>query len=259
MSMLKLVSFDLDGTLTESKAPMTSEMGQRLCRLLDKFLVAVISGGSFGQFEKQFIGFFQCSKEKFCNLFLLPTNGSAMYRFNGDKWVALYAELLTVDERKRIFDAFRLAFKETAFVPEKKIYGDLIEDRGTQVTFSGLGQLAPVELKKKWDPDRSKRMKIKKRLDFYLPDLEIRVNSSSSIDITRKGIDKGYGMTRCLEYLKLTPSEAIFFGDGLFPGGNDEAVIRTGIKTIAVSGPSEAAAHIDKLLTGNLFSFVQGF
>jgi len=38
-----------------------------------------------------------------------------------------------------------------------KICGELIEDRGSQITYSGLGQFAPLAEKVKWDPDFSKR------------------------------------------------------------------------------------------------------
>ena len=48
-----LIAFDLDGTLAESKRPLSEDMAAILARLLAITDVAVISGGDWPQFEKQ--------------------------------------------------------------------------------------------------------------------------------------------------------------------------------------------------------------
>ena len=50
--MKKLVIFDLDGTLAESKSPVDAEMAELLRGLLAVAKVAIISGGDWPQFEK---------------------------------------------------------------------------------------------------------------------------------------------------------------------------------------------------------------
>lgn len=246
--MKKLIIFDLDGTLTASKAPLDAEMAGLLSELLAKTKVAVISGAAFHQFENQFLKFISCPAERLENLFVVPTNGSAMYHFKGGEWQRLYAEELNPEERKKIIEAFGDAFIETGFVPEKNIYGEMIEDRGTQVTFSGLGQLAPVELKKAWDPDKKKRMPIKVKMDVLIPEFEVRVNSSSSIDVTRKGIDKAYGVYKLEKHLGVGISDMVFVGDAIFPGGNDYDTVRTGVETRPVKDEKETKEVIKKML-----------
>ena len=50
---MKLIIFDLDGTLTESKQPLTGEMAALVAKLLAVKKVAVASGGALPQFLKQ--------------------------------------------------------------------------------------------------------------------------------------------------------------------------------------------------------------
>ena len=47
----KIIAFDLDGTLAESKSPLADKMAEILNELLTKYQVCVISGGKFEQFE----------------------------------------------------------------------------------------------------------------------------------------------------------------------------------------------------------------
>jgi phosphomannomutase len=51
----KLIVFDLDGTLAESKSSVDAEMSELLHELLAIVKVAVISGGDWSQFEKQLL------------------------------------------------------------------------------------------------------------------------------------------------------------------------------------------------------------
>ncbi len=71
----KLIAFDLDGTLAESKEPIDQEMVGLLLSLLERFNVAIISGGDFPQFEKQVLSFLGNSPELH-RLHLYPTCGA---------------------------------------------------------------------------------------------------------------------------------------------------------------------------------------
>lgn len=69
--MKKLIVFDLDGTLAESKSSLDAEMSRLLYDLLAIVKVAVISGGDWPQFEKQFVANL-ARGERLLNLSLLP-------------------------------------------------------------------------------------------------------------------------------------------------------------------------------------------
>lgn len=232
----KLIVYDLDGTLAESKSPLDSEMAALLHDLLGSVQVAVISGGDWPQFEKQLISNLP-QDERLVNLSLLPTCGTQFFQYTGS-WKKIYSEDFTADEKERIITALKEALGVADFKVEK-LWGETIEDRGSQITFSALGQQAPLEEKNKWDPDFSKRKKIKSILDPLIPGFSVRIGGSTSIDVTKPGIDKAYGIRKLRDLLGISLQGMIFIGDALFPGGNDFPVKATGVVCISVRGPME--------------------
>ena len=245
---MKLIIFDLDGTLTVSKSPLTREMGDVLARLLLSLPVAVMSGGSYAQFQKQFLGGMPADAN-YKNLYLFPTSAAQCYTWRNGDWKLLYQNLFTAEEKTKVLRALEESLRETGLdTPPPQLWGEQIEDRGSQFTWSALGQQAPIEIKTAWDPDRKKRAPLQAALLKRLPEFSVRVNATSSIDITGSGITKAYGIRRLSEILSMPISEMLYVGDALFPGGNDEIVKETGIETRSVTGPDETADVIKKII-----------
>jgi phosphomannomutase len=243
--MKKLIIFDLDGTLAESKASLDAEMAILLCRLLELIKAAVISGGVWAQFEKQVLSRLpQAANLK--NLSILPTSGTRFYCFDG-AWKQLYSEDFSEKNKEKIIGALNKALELAGFKAEKH-WGELIADRGSQITFSALGQEAPLEEKKKWDPDFEKRKNIKKILEPLIPEFSIELGGSTSIDITMPGIDKAYGVKKLHEALNIDIRDMIFVGDALFPGGNDYPAKRAGVVSIEVRDPNETKRVIETII-----------
>ncbi len=243
--MKQLVVFDLDGTLAESKSSIDPGMVALLNSLLEVTRVAVISGGDWPQFEKQVLsGAFETSR--LANLFLLPTSGTKFYVHRA-AWEQLYAENLTDAQRDKITAALDQAGESSGTAPGK-VWGAIIEDRGTQITYSALGQEAPLEAKKGWDPDFAKRKKMKAFLDDVIPEFSVRLGGTTSIDVTKPGIDKAYGIRKLRDVLGISIPDMIFVGDALFPGGNDYAAEEAGVASIAVDGPGETQLVIKTIL-----------
>jgi phosphomannomutase len=237
----KVIVCDLDGTLAVSKSPLSKDMAEVLCHLLETHYLAVISGGSYTQFQKQFLTKLPCGPDHLKNLSIYPTMGSTCYVYDdkANSWKQLYNELLSETDRKNIIKALNEAVKESK-MNFGDIYGDLIEDRGSQVTFSGRGQNAPAGVKAVWDPYQEKRKILVELLKEKLKDkFEIRIGGATSIDITQKGIDKGYAIGKIKDLLKVTDDNIIFIGDALYKGGNDEAVKVTGVDFIQEDGPDQ--------------------
>ncbi len=211
-------------------------MAALLHNLLGIVKVAIISGGDWPQFEKQLLSNLphdQC----LANLSLLPTCGTKFFEYKSD-WKKLYSEDFTADEKKKIISSLKKAVAEAGFQVEK-VWGEVIEDRGSQITFSALGQQAPIQEKDKWDPDYSKRKQIKAILDPLIPGFSVRMGGATSIDVTKPGIDKAYGIKKLRELLGISLKEMIFIGDALFPGGNDYPAEEAGVVSIPVRGPDE--------------------
>jgi HAD superfamily hydrolase (TIGR01484 family) len=241
----KLIVFDLDGTLAESKSAVDPEMSGLLHDLLGIVKVAVISGGDWPQFEKQVVSTLP-HDELLSSLSLLPTCGTKFYQYSGG-WKKLYEEDFTPDEREKIVGSLNKALSKAGYKVEK-VWGEVIEDRGSQITFSALGQQAPLEEKNKWDPDYAKRKQIKATLEPYIAGFSVRIGGSTSIDITKLGIDKGYGIRKLQDLLHISLKEMIYIGDALFVGGNDYPAQQAGVDCIPVKGPDETKRVIQAII-----------
>ena len=234
--MKQLVVYDLDGTLAESKSPLDAEMAGLLHDLLGIVKAAVISGGAWKQFEEQLLSKLP-RDERLANLSLLPTCGTQFFRYDAG-WMKVYSEDLAADEKAKIEGSLEKAVTEAGVKP-RKLWGEQIEDRGSQITFSALGQEAPLDEKDRWDPDFAKRKKIKAILDTLLPEFSVRMGGATSIDVTKPGIDKAYGIRKLRDILGIPLRDMIFIGDALFVGGNDYPAEEAGVVSIPVRGPGE--------------------
>lgn len=252
----RIIIFDLDGTLTPSKSPMDEEMSDLLCGLLTAKKVAIIGGGPWKQFKDQFLEHLQCLEENLPNLYLFPTTATRFYRYEHGVWQEVYADVLSEEERVKIKDSFQRVFEEIGYEHPEKVYGEVIEDRGTQITFSALGQGIVKELgkeglrrKTEWKKaNQELKMAIVKKLGEYLPEFSVSAGGYTSIDVTKKDINKAYGIRQIEKLLKIPISEMLFVGDALYPDGNDYAAIETGVETIAVDGPAETKKLIKSWL-----------
>jgi phosphomannomutase len=232
----KLIVYDLDGTLAESKSPLDPEMSALLHDLLGIVKVAIISGGGWPQFENQLLSNLP-HDERMADLSLLPTCGTEFFRYSGN-WKKIYSEDLTPEEKEKIIASLKKAVEAAGFKVDR-VWGEAIEDRGSQITFSALGQQAPLEEKDKWDFDFAKRKKIKAILDTFIPEFSVRLGGETSIDVTKPGIDKAYGIRKLRDVLGIPLKEMIFIGDALFVGGNDYPAEEAGVACIPVRGPIE--------------------
>ena len=237
--------FDLDGTLAKSKSSLDAEMSALLHTLLGIVKVAVISGGAWPQFEAQLLSNLP-RDERLMQLSLLPTCGTKFFAYEG-AWKELYSEDLTAEDRARIVGALRKALEESGF-GAARVWGETIEDRGSQITLSALGQQAPLDEKARWDPDFAKRKQIKVMLDALIPGFSVRMGGTTSIDVTRLGIDKAYGIGKLKDVLGVSLQEMLFIGDALFVGGNDHPVQEAGVASIQVRDPDETKRIIETLV-----------
>jgi HAD superfamily hydrolase (TIGR01484 family) len=241
----KLIVFDLDGTLAISKTAIDGEMARLLGALLAVVQVAVISGGDWPQFASQLlVGLGDVAHLR--NLSLLPTCGTKFYRYERT-WLRLYAEDFTAAEKATIRAALAQALTASAYAAGT-VWGETIEDRGSQITFSALGQRAPIAEKTQWDPDFAKRKIIKAHLDALLPAFSVRLGGTTSIDITKPGIDKGYGISKLRDVLGVALEDMIFIGDALFPGGNDYPAKEVGVVSIRVKDPYDTQRLIEAIV-----------
>jgi phosphomannomutase len=247
--MKKVLAFDLDDTLAITKSPISDEMVEVLSKILEKFEVCVISGGRFEQFQMQIIDRLHVNPHILNRLHLMPTCGTRYYRYDelDDEWRLQYAEDLTDEQKKKIAEVLEDSAKELNLW-EANPAGDIIDDRGSQITFSALGQQATAEDKYAWDADGSKKLALRDLAAESLPGLEVRAGGTTSIDVTREGIDKAYGMQKLIEALDINKEDILFFGDKLDEGGNDYPVKAMGIDCLDVSRWEDTVNRLETIL-----------
>lgn len=252
--MKKLIAFDLDGTLAPSKSHFHPRMVNMFDRLLEKYHICVISGGKYELFQRQFLT--QITTDPSCleRLHLMPTSGTRYYKFENGDWKEKYAENISPEDKKRIAKALEEGLDEAGY-REEKTYGDIIEDRDSQISLSIFGQEIVAELgeeglkiKEEWDPDAKKKLRLRDIIAPKIPDFEVRAAGATTIDVTKPGIDKGHGMRKLIEHTGFSKEDILFMGDRIVPGGNDYAVEEMGIDCISVRNWQDTAYAIEGIV-----------
>ncbi|THE07801.1 HAD-IIB family hydrolase [Microbacterium oleivorans] len=248
MTSPRLVAFDLDDTLAPSKTAIDPRMGDLLLRLADRVEVAIISGGQLQQFKTQVVERLpETDAATLDRLHLMPTCGTQYYRLTEAGIETVYALSLTGDEKARALAAVEEEAKRLGLW-ESETWGPILEDRGSQITFSALGQSAPLDAKTAWDPTGEKKNSLRDAVAARIPDLEVRSGGSTSVDITHRGIDKSYGMQKLAEQTGISLDDMLFVGDRLDEHGNDYPVLAMGVACHAVEGWEDTAAFLDELI-----------
>jgi hydroxymethylpyrimidine pyrophosphatase-like HAD family hydrolase len=179
----------------------------------------------------------------------MPTSGTQYYKFEDGKLQRIYAHLIAEKDVQRIVSEIEQAAQELGFW-ETETFGPRVENRGSQITFSALGQLAPVAEKSAWDRDGQKREALRAKLAAKLSDFRVASGGLTSVDITLRGVDKAFGLSQLALKTGLDIEGFVFVGDRLDSGGNDYPVKKLGIKTIEVDSLKATGVFVDGLLLG---------
>lgn len=256
--MKKLIAFDLDGTLAPSKSTLPRRMARLMNQLLEKYQVCIISGGKYELFQRQVLTQITTDPELLTKLHLMPTSGTRYYSYDTEakEWKLNYAEDFTPEQKEKIIKALQEGMDESGYKVEHT-YGETIEDRESQITLSILGQEIVAELgdegvrlKEEWDPDGHKKLKIRAIIAPKIPEFEVRAAGATSIDVTKPGVDKAYGMNKLMAATGIQKEEILFMGDKIIEGGNDYPVQQMGIDSIAVRNWEDTSYAIEALVKG---------
>ena len=253
----RLVAFDLDETLAPSKSPLPAPMAAALRSLLEVVPVCIISGGQFSQFHDQVLDHLGATGDQLSRLHLMPTCGTRYYvraplgaaaacNIDSDGWRLVYANDFTPAQVAEGFAVVKAEARRLGLW-EERTWGAILENRGSQITFSALGQEAPLDAKKAWDPTGEKKGRLRDAVAARLPELEVRSGGSTSVDITPKGVDKAYGMTHLAEQTGIPLNDMLFVGDRLDAEGNDHPVKALGVPCRAVTGWEDTVGYVTAL------------
>lgn len=231
MKQYKHLFFDMDQTIAPARQPILPEMYAYLSSLPQDIII--VSGQEVDNIEWQ---------SDNLPAFVMGQNGNHAVALDGTE---LWNVPLAEHHRTEILDHIS-EIVELLEHPLKHEWNP-IEDRGTQITFSPVGNTAPVDIKKAYDPDRSKRLSLLDKIPFASQDLIIKIGGSTSLDYLHKDRHKGTNVQKLIDLMHWDKEECVYFGDGLYPGGNDEAVIGV-IETIPVDDHLDCFNKLHELL-----------
>ena len=238
----KVVIADVDDTICETCQQISPEMAEQVSRMIRQgYLFVFISGTKSEDLQKMISS---RVKEKHHLLATMGTNYSIIEK---DTVNTIYNNSFSPEEKEEIITALQKLISNYEIIsmttPE-----DQLQDRNSQITLSALGRNAPIETKKKYDPSGEKR---KIWVDFLKQHLDenkydIKIGGTTSIDITRKGLDKEWGIKTFAEHHKIALSSIVFFGDKIFSGGNDFPATKI-VDCISVKSPQETLQQMRKI------------
>lgn len=243
-----MIVFDMDGTLTPSRDLMDSEMIWLFKKLLSKYKVWVISWWWYWQFKKQIVDHIWNDEELLKNLYLCPTCSTKMYLYKSNWFEEIYSLNLTQEEKDYVKNTLISAIGELNLQPEQ-VWWETIDDRDTQISYVILWVEAPHSAKYVWDTDFSKRKAIIEKVKDKFLDYDILAAWTTTIDITRKWVNKAYWVKKLSEVSWVSLNEMIFVWDAIFPGWNDYPPLEIWVTSKRVFSVDDTKRFIEMLIS----------
>lgn len=242
----RLLAFDLDNTLARSKKPMKDDMAERFSAMTRLMDVAVITGGKYSLVESQVVSRLT-GDANLSHLHLMPTSGTRYYRWDGVRWTQVFARDLCEPDKARIRESLERNARIQGLWSDN-VWGERIEDRGSQITFSALGQLAPIPAKEAWDPTNELKQRLADAVAADLPQFEVRPGGSTSVDVAEKGIDKSFAVRELAGIMGIAVADIIFVGDRMDSDGNDYPAALAGARAVRVGNPDDTVKLCDGII-----------
>lgn len=227
MQHIRHLFFDMDQTISPARQPVLTEMEELLRSLPHD--ITIVSGGDTARITTQTSG---------VPVHILAQNGNhATDRDGTELWYSPLEDRHREEIHAHIEKLVALLDHELGheYVP--------IEDRGAQITFSPVGNRAPHEIKSVYDPDARRRLELLAQVPLESDEVVVKIGGSTSFDYIHKDRHKGSNVARLIEHMGWDKGACVYFGDGLYPGGNDEAVIGV-IDTVPVRDHHDTYAKL---------------
>ncbi len=235
---IKLVAFDLDGTLTQHKTPLDDTNRAVLEQLSQHYKLVMVGAGNAMRIFNQLGGF---------PMDVMGNYGMQLGLYNPEtKTLDLVRNDTVPCDRESVDKRITMLRERFGFT---EYAGENVEfhDSGC-VTFPILGTKAKAEDKLAFDPDRSKRRKIYDIVVETFPEFVVFVGGSSSFDMAPRPRDKYYALSNFCKELGLSHDEVAYAGDDYGPGGNDESIYKSDIRFYCVDDYTKLGEYLKELL-----------
>ena len=221
---IRLIAFDLDGTLTQHKTPLGSENRAVLDALRKNYRLLMVGAGQSSRIFHQMNEY---------PIDIIGNYGMQFCRYSKDSGSlkTVHDEVIPCD-RESVSERIEALRKKHGFT---EYAGQSVEFHASGcVTYPLLGTTAALKDKLAFDPDRSRRRSIYEDVKAAFPDYTVFIGGSSSFDFAPYPFNKYYSLDRYCKAFGLEHNEVLYCGDDYGPGGNDEAVYRSDIPFLCV-------------------------
>ncbi len=238
MNNIKLIAFDLDGTLTQHKTKLSAEHREILFKLKEKYILVMVGAGQVRRIFDQLDHF---------PIDIIGNYGMQYARFNEEtKDIETVYDMSAECNREE-------CEKRVTFLRQKYGFTDFSGDNvefhpSGCVTFPVLGTKAKQEDKLAFDPDRTKRRAIYDEVCELFSEYNVFVGGSSSFDMAPVPYNKYYALDKYCKEKGIKHSQAIFVGDDYGLGGNDESVYKSDFGFIKIDNYLEFKDKVAHLL-----------
>lgn len=214
VSKIKLIAFDLDGTITQHKTPVSPAHRAVMEQLSKKYQLVMLGAGMCRRIFEQ-LGRFPIDIYGCYGLQL------ALYRPELED-IEIVEDVCVPCERESIEKRVTMLREKYGFTD---FAGENVEYHASgAVTFPLLGTKAKMEDKLAFDPDRSKRRAILEDVKQVFSDYIVFVGGTSSFDMAPAPYNKAYALERYCREHGISHDAVAYVGDDYGPGGNDEPV-----------------------------------
>jgi len=212
--------FDVDGTLTDSRCHIDLQFSKWFSQWMVDKTVYLATGSDYAKTLEQ-LG------PDICN------NVTAIYNCSGN---AVFVKGILVRENKFTLTSEQILFLQKLIdhSPFELRTGNHIESRIGMYNFSVLGRLANQEQRAQYyayDLRTGERNNFANLINLTFPEIEATVGGETGIDLYLRGNDKSQIADEVKPF--------VFFGDKIFPGGNDFTIAKFSEKSYKVASWQE--------------------
>lgn len=217
----------MDGTLTEPREKIKSDMIRTLRELAKSHRIGIVTGSDYKYVKEQCESMFDFGGVPVDKVEIFPCNGTKHYAWKGSGFKKVYeVDMIKAigQENYQTLIQSLLSFQLMITLKHSLPYtGTFFDYRGSTLNWCPIGRSANSEKRKLWieaDTTENIREYFLKEINSVIKKRNFKLTAalggSTSFDIFPDGWDKTYVLNHLEEY-----SEITFFGDKCTPAGND--------------------------------------
>ena len=237
-SKLKVIAFDLDGTLTQHRTPLDDANRAVLDKLSKKYRILMVGAGMCARIFNQMGGY---------PVDILGNYGLQYAKYNPEtKTIDVIRDTVLPCDRESSAQKVEMMRREFGL---NEYAGESIEFHASgAITFPLLGKSAKIEDKLAFDPDRAKRRPMYPRVKELFPEYTVFIGGSSSFDMVPAPNDKYYALSKLCAEEGYSHDEVLYVGDDYLEGGNDHAVAVSDIAFVTIDDYTKLSERLAFLL-----------